>query len=76
MKNIGVIAHDKKIVTSFLSYDKCAFCRPRLTNVKKNVRNRINFINFLLPFVSVGQNKMLILTFVICHVLGRNLCGC
>ena len=45
--------------------------------MKKNVRNRIkielnrNVINFLLPFVSVGQKNILILTFLICHVLGR-----
>ena len=55
-------------MTSFLSYEKCVVFRPRLTNIKKNVRNRISFINFLLP---VGQKKMLILTFVICNVLGR-----
>ena len=71
-KNIGVISHDKKCVTSFLSCDKCVVCRSRPTNIKKNVRKRISFINFLLSFISVGQKKKkLILTFVICHVLGR-----
>ena len=71
MKNIGVISHDKRFVTSFLSYDKCVVCRPRLTNIKKNVRSRISFITFCCLSYPFVKKKMLILTFVICHVLGR-----
>ena len=52
-------------MTSFLSCDKCVDCRPRLTNMKINVRNRVktelkrNVINFLLPCISAGQKNFL-----------------
>ena len=52
-------------MTSFLSCDKCVDCRPRITNMKSNVRNRVktelnrSVINFLLPCISAGQKNFL-----------------
>ena len=65
-------------MTSYLSCDKCLVCRPRQTNTKSNVRNQIKTEikpkrhKLFVAFRICWSSNLLIITFVICHVLG---CG-